>query len=342
MNRRLQTLIVGAVPVVGLAALIASPLGTVPFASEGPGPLVNVLEDVEGEPAIEITGAEVDSASEGKFDLTTVAVTHGLNLPAAIAKWADPEQRIVPIETVFPSGMSQDEVQEQNLQAFTDSEANATAAALDYLQLPMEVVVAFVDEDSVSAGKLEDGDVLVRVGGEDVTGPDSVRDRVMEMAPGDSLPVEILRDGKEEQKEIVLGENPDDSDVGFLGIGMSTQPGGGMQINYNVTGIGGPSAGLIITLGVIDKLSDGDLTGGKAVAGTGTIDASGSVGEIGGITHKITAAREAGIEMFLVPSGNCSEATTADAGDMTLYDVSTLDEAIHALENPESAPTCSG
>lgn len=342
MNRRLQTLIVGAVPVVGLAALIASPLGTVPFASEGPGPLVNVLEDVEGEPAIEITGAEVDSASEGKFDLTTVAVTHGLNLPAAIAKWADPEQRIVPIETVFPSGMSQDEVQEQNLQAFTDSEANATAAALDYLQLPMEVVVAFVDEDSVSAGKLEDGDVLVRVGGEDVTGPDSVRDRVMEMAPGDSLPVEILRDGKEEQKEIVLGENPDDSDVGFLGIGMSTQPGGGMQINYNVTGIGGPSAGLIITLGVIDKLSDGDLTGGNAVAGTGTIDASGSVGEIGGITHKITAAREAGIEMFLVPSGNCSEATTADAGDMTLYDVSTLDEAIYALENPESAPTCSG
>ena len=138
-----------------------------------------------------------------------------------------------------------------------------------------------------------------------------------------------------------LGEHPDDAGTAFLGIGMSAQPAGDVNVEYNVSGIGGPSAGLILSLAVIDKLSPGDLTEGRHIAGTGSIDGSGAVGAIGGITHKISAAREGGADMFLVPADNCAEALTAEAGDMPLIRVETLDDAVEALEDPAAAPTCS-
>ena len=166
MNRRTRTLIVGALPIVALAAVMSTPAVTVPFASEGPGPLFDVLGEVEGETAVEVSGGDPDP-SEGRLDMTTVAISHNLSLLQVMGMWADPGQVIVPIESVFPPGVSQDEVQERNALMFTDSEANATAAALSQLGLPIEVAVAMIAEDAaaadaanVSADDIVDGEVI--------------------------------------------------------------------------------------------------------------------------------------------------------------------------------------
>lgn len=340
MNRRTRTLIVGALPIVALAAVMSTPAVTVPFASEGPGPLFDVLGEVEGETAVEVSGGDPDP-SEGRLDMTTVAISHNLSLLQVMGMWADPGQVIVPIESVFPPGVSQDEVQERNALMFTDSEANATAAALSQLGLPIEVAVAMIAEDAAAAGVLEEGDVLRSFNGQAIDRPETLQRLVSERPPGERVTMDVVRDGEEESVAVELGEHPDDAGTAFLGIGMSAQPAGDVNVEYNVSGIGGPSAGLILSLAVIDKLSPGDLTEGRHIAGTGSIDGSGAVGAIGGITHKISAAREGGADMFLVPADNCAEALTAEAGDMPLIRVETLDDAVEALADPAAAPTCS-
>ena len=116
-------------------------------------------------------------------------------------------------------------------------------------------------------------------------------------------------------------------------------------MNYNLNDIGGPSAGMMFSLAVIDKLTPGALNGGKFVAGTGTINEDGEVGPIGGIVHKVHAAQEAGAELFLAPADNCAEAVSRDTGDMVVAKVHTLDDAIEAMQNfaeGNAVETCEG
>lgn len=367
MNRRTQTLLAGAVPIVALASVISLPMLTVPYAAQGPGPVFDVLSDVDGQSIIAVSGSAADKeTSKGEFDMTTVAVQHNLTLPQVIALWLDPDNDIVPIEAVFPPGQTQDEVEEENKAAFTESEANATSAALSHLGLPTEVTVAYTVPGSPADGKLREDDVIVTVDGAAVSKPEEVRDAIAAKAPGDEVtlavkPAAVVKHEKEQSSgsdaksasdvkastanttsvKVTLAENPDNPEAALLGVGMGTQSAGDTEVEYQLSGIGGPSAGLMMTLGVIDKLSPGDLTGGRHIAGTGTIDARGNVGEIGGITHKISAARDAGAEMFFVPAGNCTEALTGDNGDMKLVKVSTLDDALGVLANPETAQSCS-
>ena len=104
-------------------------------------------------------------------------------------------------------------------------------------------------------------------------------------------------------------------------------------MTYNLNDVGGPSAGMIFALAVIDKLSPGELTHGRTVAGTGTINEEGQVGPIGGISHKLAGARDAGVELFLAPAGNCAEVNRVDSGEMVVAKVATLDDAVKALDD---------
>lgn len=327
---------------MALTAILSLPQLTVPFAAEGPGPLFNVLSDVDGTDIINVEGEHVDNqASKGQLSMTTVSVHHNLTLPHALALWANSENDLVPIEAIFPPGISKDDVEQQNKMMFTESEANATSAALNELGLPTKTVVAVVLKDSAADGELEVGDEIVKVGSDSVSRPEQVKAAVAGTTPGKSIELTVKRKDKELKKSIELRENKDMPGVSKLGIGMSAQPAGNTEVDYKLSGIGGPSAGLMLSLGVIDKLSPGDLTEGRKVAGTGTIDAAGRVGEIGGIKHKIRAARKDGAEMFFVPAGNCAEALAADAGSMRLVMVSELAGAVEALKDPAAAPSCS-
>lgn len=120
-----------------------------------------------------------------------------------------------------------------------------------------------------------------------------------------------------------------------------------VKINLKLADVGGPSAGLLFTLGIIDKINGnghgGDLTGGRSIAGTGTIDAAGKVGAVGGVPLKELAARHDGATVFLVPRAECSDATAQLPGGLRLVPVDTLDgalAALAALDAGQKAPTC--
>lgn len=303
---------------------------TVPYASEGPGPIFDTLASIDGEPVVEIQGVDVDETS-GTLTMTTVSVRSNMTMAQALSRWLFTDDTLVPIEQVFPSDQTEEETRESNQLAFSSSEANATVAALNYLGLPLQVEVAGVVEGSAADGELEEGDIIRAIDGQEVTLPSEVSEFVQEKSPGDGLAVTVERDGAEQQVAVTLGESSDDASQAFLGILMTAGSSDGITVEYHLNDVGGPSAGMIFSLAVIDKLSPDNITGGKAVAGTGTISEDGTVGAIGGVEHKVRAAAEGGAEVFLTPAENCAAADSAERGEMTLISVDSLEDAVYEL-----------
>ncbi|MET8779612.1 PDZ domain-containing protein [Nocardia sp. NPDC004654] len=340
MNRRILTLLAALVPV-----LVLGVIGTVvkvPFVALGPGPTFNTLGEVDGKQVVDVVGAELDPAS-GHLNMTTVAVRDGLNLFEAFGFWVSGQHGLVPRAEVYPPGVPREEIDKSNQQEFKDSEGNAEVAALHYLKLPTVVLIRNVGDDAPAKDALRPGDELVSVNGAPITTPKDLVTAVSTQSPGSQLTVVFRRDNAEQTATITLGARPDDPAKGYLGV----TPGEGalppMQVTFNLADIGGPSAGLMFSLALIDKLSPGDLDGGKFVAGTGTIDQDGAVGPIGGIQYKMMAAREAGAETFLVPAANCNEARQRTPEGLRLVKVETLEGAVRSLESMNAgveAPSC--
>ena len=304
---------------------------TVPYAAEGPGPTVNTLGQVEDADVVKVDAPETFQPA-GHLNMTTVSVRTNMTMAQALGRWMFTDDTLVPIDTVIPQGKTDQEVNEANQQAFTQSESAATVAAMDYLHKPVQVEVAQVLEDSPAADALEDGDTITAVNGEKVSEPGQVQDKIRYLAPGDEVELGIRRADKESTARVTLGSHSEDENMPLLGVLMTSVPAGDISVEYNLQDIGGPSAGMMFTLAVIDKLNEEDLTGGKFVAGTGTIGEDGVVGPIGGIAHKVRASRDAGAELFLSPEENCAEATSRDTGDMVVAKVHTLDDAISAMD----------
>lgn len=342
-------MLAGALPVVALTFLAMADhvpgTGidlTVPYAAEGPGPTFDTLGEYRGENVVDITGAELDD-TEGNLNMTTVEVRTGMTLAQAVRRWLS-EDTLVPIDHFIRPGETIEEVSERNEVLFTSSESAATVAAMNYLDRPVEVRVAGVAEGSAADGELRDGDIIRAVDGTAVTMPVEVQEAVRAKKPGDRIRLEIGGEDGDRSLDVTLGNHDDHPDVPLLGVLMEAAPADGVSVSYNLEDIGGPSAGMMFSLAVVDKLSDGPLNGGRFVAGTGTIDAAGDVGPIGGIAHKVRAARDAGAEVFLAPSENCAEAVSRDHGEMAVLKVDTLTEAIDQMaaydSHPGTAVTC--
>lgn len=342
----MRTIAWGAIPIALLAAAVSIDhipgTGidlTVPYAAEGPGPTVDTLGQVEGTDVVEIdepdgaaNGAPQVEQPKGQLNMTTVSVRTNMTLAQAIARWLTTDDTIVPIDTVIPQNQTPEQVNEANAQAFTQSESAATVAAMSYLGLPVHIVVAGVLDDTPAKGLLEEDDIVTKVDGHSVTKPEEAQSIIRAKKPGDEVEITWTHEGQEHTEKVTLGENPHDKSVPMLGILMSSAPDAALDVKYNLQDIGGPSAGMMFTLAVIDKLSTGDLTGGHFVAGTGTISEDGTVGAIGGIVHKVRAARDAGAELFLAPADNCAEAMSRDTGSMVVAKVSTLQDAVTAMD----------
>ena len=352
----------GAVPVVVLASLVGLPRIpgtnidlTVPYAAQGKGPTFNTLGSVDGKDVVEVSGTDVDKTS-GNLNMTTVAVRTNMTLAQALSRWLTTDDTLVPIEQVFPTGVSPEQVQQQNSAAFAASESNATSAAMRYLKRPMETMAVELSEKGPAKDALEVNDVITEVDGEKITVPADLAKKIQDHEPGDTVKVKVLRHSRTQEVEVKLTDTPKEylpkgvkGPKAFLGVTSVAQPAGDVRVSYNLNDIGGPSAGLMFSLAVVDKLSPGELTGGKFIAGTGTIDAEGKVGPIGGITHKIAAAADAGAKVFLVPEDNCAEAVTIPDDvkdkDIKLVKVDKLDTAVDQLnkiERGESPQLCSG
>lgn len=322
------------------ALLVLAATMPVPLVALGPGPTYDTLSDVSGTPVVGIEGLPTYPTT-GHLNMTTVSVTDRITLFDALGFWASSRDQVVPRSAIFPPDQTDEQVQAKNDADFAASESNAESAALADLKLPTRVTVGALIANSPAEGKLRAGDTIVAVGGRPVDTPQSLTDALGATKAGQQITVTYERGTVRADTTVVLGANPE-RDQGLLGITPALQPAGG-QITIKLGDIGGPSAGLMFALAVVDKLTPGDLTGGRFVAGTGTIDGAGAVGPIGGIPFKMRAARDAGATVFLVPDGNCAEAASHDPDGLTLVRVATLADAVaglDALRAGRTAPAC--
>jgi Lon-like protease len=339
VSRRTWTLLLSMV-LIGIFGVLGG-VGSVPFVALGPGPTYDTLGAVNNQPVVTIVGQETYPTG-GRLNMTTVSVGTDLTLFTALGKWLSGRYALVPREEIFPPNRTEDQVQQEQARAFQDSEAFAETAALAYLKYPMRVIVNRVVSDAPAQGKLQPGDRLISVNGHPVSGADQVRDALADTRPGQVVEVRYQRGPATSTAAITLGSR-DDRPSGFLGVEPANEPDVPFDIKISLGDIGGPSAGLMFALAIVDKMTPGELNGGKFVAGTGEITSDGRVGPIGGIPFKMAAAREAGATVFLVPADNCVEARQRAPEGLQLVKVDTLADAVNALDNLRAggqAPSC--
>jgi len=315
--------------VISLGLVTAFP---VPFVSFSPGPVRDTLGAAKNKPVIEITGHETFPTS-GQLDLTTVSVTspnRQLTLPQAMRNWLDPHHDLFPRDIIYPPDQSADEVEQQNTAEMTGSQDSAVAAALQQARIPFHVKVATVAKDSPADGKLKDGDVILAVDGQPVTQVPHVGEFVRKHKVGQDVVFLIRRDSAEQAVQLKTAATPGGESRPMVGISVGVDSPVKVTVNLGQD-IGGPSAGTAFALAIYDKLTPGPLLDGKHVAGTGTIDAAGQVGAIGGIQQKIAGAKKDGATVYLVPADNCAAALHAGVKDIRLVKITTLSEAISAL-----------
>lgn len=337
-----------------VAALVMSFLPA-PYVIEQPGPVFNTLgsqeQDGKAVDLITISGAETYPTG-GTLDMLTVsAIGNPSQSPSwgqVVSAWFDPTKAVVPMYAIYPKGVTTQQVDQQNAQDMTDSQQTAIAAALSTLDIAYttELGIANVVAGGPADGILVAGDIVLSADGTPVTTVTQLRDIIAAHGTDSPLPLVVRHaDGTEETLEIT----PQYSDAikgPALGVGGQSIFEFPFDVDISLDDVGGPSAGMMFALGIIDKLTPGELNGGQSVAGTGTIDAAGTVGAIGGIRQKMVGARDAGAQYFLAPAANCDEVVGHVPDGLQVFSVSTLADAMAVLEAVEtggdlsSLPTC--
>ncbi len=341
---------------VALVVLLVITFLPTSYVIQRPGPVYNTLgttESTQGTqvPLISVDGAETFPTA-GALDLLTVQVVGNRERTPSwfelATAWFDPSRAVLPIDQVFPDGETTEERQEQSAAMMVDSQKEATAAALTELGYDIEAmltVFSFTD-GSASAGVLEEGDVILAADGETVTDAGGLREIVNE---ADGAPVEltIVRDGEEQAVSVTPKQTEVEGEtVWLLGITLTNDFEFPIDVTIQLNNVGGPSAGMMFALGIIDTLTPGELNGGDTVAGTGTIAADGVVGPIGGIRQKMWGAVGAGAEWFLAPEANCDEVVGYVPDGLRVFSVTDLDDALDVLEavredgDLDALPTC--
>ena len=342
--------------IVALVALIVLTFLPTPYVIQRPGPVYDTLgtaEDADGVevPLIEISGAETFETA-GTLDLTTVQVVGNRQrtpswFELALA-WMDSSKAVVPIESVFPEGVTTEQRDERNAVLKVDSQHEATAAALNELgyDTGAQVEVVEVIKDGAADGVLQPGDVIVAIDGAAVTSGAQLRETI-QGAAGATISLTVQRAGEQTEVELTPQKTTTDGvDTWLIGITLTTEYDFPIDVTIQLDNVGGPSAGMMFALGIVDELTPGEMTGGNDIAGTGTIDAAGSVGPIGGIRQKLYGARDAGAEFFLAPASNCDEVAGHIPAGLQVFSTATLDDSIEILDaiaeggDLDSLPTC--
>ena len=340
--------------VLGIALVTGLALAVVPapYVVEKPGPVFNTLgsAEYEGEETDLITiPDQTVYPTEGTLDLLTVSVLGNpdsrLNWLTVAGAWLDPSQAVVPLESVFPADVTTEQRDEQNQAAMVNSQRDSIAAALTSLgyDYPTELTVASLADGAPAEGLIEADDVIESVNGEAVADITALRGALTANGADTPATIGLSRGGTEQSVDVT----PVDIDGNVvLGINVTSEYQFPFDVNIQLDKVGGPSAGMMFALGIIDKLTPGSIQGGAKVAGTGTIDQSGTVGPIGGIRQKLFGAQEAGAKWFLAPTANCDEVTGHVPDGLTVLAVNTLDDSLAALDairtgaDTSTLPTC--
>ncbi|WP_225753155.1 PDZ domain-containing protein [Actinotalea sp. Marseille-Q4924] len=328
---------------VAVAALLPAP-----YAVSSPGPTRDTLGESRGEPLVTVDGVPTYE-STGELLLTTVAVAGGpgfpVGLPMLLRGWVDDSRAVRPVEEVFAPTETEEQIDERNQAAMVSSQENATVAALEQLgyEVPTELVVVDPVEGTGAEGVVEPEDVIVALEGTDLTSFAQLTEQLEQVEPGSSVVLTVLRGGERVDLDLVTG----DSGEGRALLGVYIDPTFELpfEVSIQIENIGGPSAGMMFALGIIDTLTPEDETGGETIAGTGTVDLSGDVGPIGGIRQKLHGAVRDGASWFLAPEDNCDEVVGSVPDGLRVVRVATLDDARAAVEaigagTAQDLPTC--
>lgn len=315
------------------AVLLAAAWIPLPYYSVGPGPAREVvpLIAVDGHPTYD----------SGKLVMTTVSFRKVTGLTATIA-WLDPNVAVVGQDLLYPPGLTVAQERERSLSQMDTSKIAATSVVLGRLtKYPDDhgegVLIETVFQRCPAEGELFAGDLVDSIGGTPINDVADASHAIESVAPGDPLTFHISAGGEQHDVTVTRGACPG-ADRPVVGISMVNNFPFGVQISSG--DVGGPSAGMMWALGLYDLLTPGDLTDGRLIAGTGTMELDGTVGPIGGITDKVVAARSVGAQVFLVPKDNLAEARTVDPGAMQLIPVASFDGALRALgvDVPRTTP----
>jgi Lon-like protease len=354
MSRRATTFGVALallVILLGVARLV-----TVPYVILLPGPVTNTLGTVPSEdaasgkaggPVITISGLKTYSTG-GQLFLTTVEELPGdcsshPHLFQAVKAWFSPTETVEPEQVECPPGQTSQAVQAQDAQEMSQSQSDAVTAALfelGYHPTTQHVTVNSTDAGDPVASVLEPADVILAVNDKAVTTVAQLHAAISKLVPRATITLTIQRNGK--TRTVTTKTVKGAKGAAMLGIEAdrtATFAGVKVSIGINPDFIGGPSAGTALALGIIDKLTPGGLTGGRTIAGTGTVDGYGNVGPIGGIQQKIAAAVAAHATVFFAPASECPDAKAAAPSSLTLVKVTTLRGAVHALEAIKAGST---
>jgi Lon-like protease len=344
MSGRLLTLLIAGVCV--LVGLVVAAVVPVPYVALTPGPTLNTLGSPNGKPIIQIVGRRTYPTT-GNLNLVTVSYTGGpgtdFNIFSALRAWLTPDDAVVPASEIYSAGQTQQQVVQQDTEQMLGSQQDATAAALCYLNISFKTIdsVGATVKGTPAAGVLQRGDVVTAVDGQAVDCHHDVVTMIRNRKPGASVTLTIARNGA--TKNITLATK-NVSGQAVVGIQLASPryefP---FTIKINLPDIGGPSAGLMFALGIIDKLSPSSLTAGRFIAGTGEIAPTGAVQPIGGIQQKMAGARAAGATIFLTPAANCPDTAGAVPSGLRLVKVSTLAGAItelRAVQLGQPVPGC--
>jgi PDZ domain-containing protein len=320
-----------------------------PYLIERPGPTYDVLGEVSGEPVIDIQGVQ-SYESEGQLEILTVSIVgtpeRTPNWIEVLVAWMDGSQKVVPVELLYPKDRTTEEVRSESSAMMEVSQQDAIAAALDELgyDTPRQVYVAEVVADAAASGKLVAGDFVTSINGEEILDIDQLKDIVTSWDEVEPLEIVVDRSGREVTAQVSPIK---DTEGNFrLGVLVGYKYDFPVDVKLQLGEVGGPSGGMMFALGIIDRLTPGNLTGGLHIAGTGTIAESGEVGPIGGVVQKLYGAKRAGATVFLAPADNCDEIIGNVPSGLRVVKIEKLQDALDALEKlsadeqVKSLPSC--
>lgn len=323
--------LIGGLFVAGFLSVVAWNI-ELPYLAYSPGPISDAADTVVAE--------EVDFfPPEGELLMLTI-LQQDVNVFEAFIAGVDPTIDLVRKQAVRREGESDQEYRNRVLDQMSSSNFRAVTVALQYLgyeMVPVEVIVTEVEEGVPAAGKIEQGDIVRSINGDRVTSFEDFEPALEGYDVGDTISLTVEREAGILELEVELAEREEEPGEPMIGITLRPVTEPPFPIEIRAGDVGGPSAGLMHTLAIIDNLTEGELTKGRVIAGTGTIDLGGTVGSIGGIRQKVVAAEAAGADYLLVPEGNYETALTAERETIEIVAVATLDDAISFLEGLEAA-----
>lgn len=325
-------MVIGSVMTIITTVFVVSLVIHVPYVIEGPGSAEPVQKLIT-------VPSDKDFPTSDQIDLVTVTVDTDVTLFDKVRADRSSDEKVVPAQQVLGNQTPQ-ESDRLNQVLMGQSKDTAVLVALGKLGFavtptPTGALIDDVSHGAPADGQIQAGDTIVALNGQPVASSKDLVSALGTHKPGEQVTLSLQDpNGKPRDVSLTLGDHPDKPGTGYVGVSAEDRlsyPSPPFDVSIDSQRIGGPSAGLAFTLGILDELTPGDLTGGKHVAATGEIAADGTIGEIGGIEQKVITVDRAHVPYFLVPVENAADAEKAAPPDLKIVPVHTLDDALAFL-----------